>query len=128
MADQFDYLESRADADELIEEHGGAAKLVVPGATTGPAYNPTVGEPTRHDCMVAVIDYSDRQIDGTRILATDQRGLMSVGTLAVVPDPTHKLELLDGSGNVRETLTIIRVKRLAPAGVTVLYDLQLRRA
>lgn len=116
----FDYATSKATADRLIARFGQSAALLRP-VKSGPAYNPTEGEPERHACTVAVLEYTSREIDGTRILATDKKVYLAVGSLTITPGADDALEI----GGVKHR--IIGVKPLNPAGTVVYYELQVRR-
>lgn len=93
-------------------------KLVQRGAATGDAHNPTPGAETEHTCTAILSDYKDGQIDGTLIQQGDTKAL--VGTMSVVPEAGDAFF----AGPVR--YSVVRVKRVRPAGVDVMYQLQLR--
>lgn len=117
----FDYAETKADADELIAEFGQSGYVRRP-TSSGPAHNPTAGAPANHAATFAVIDYSAREVDGSRILATDKRALLAVGSLTITPATTDLLVEADA-----QVYKIVRVGTIKPAGTVVLYDLQVRR-
>jgi len=102
-----DYLADQADADELIEEFGQAA-ILTRGATDHPA-------------TVVVLDYANREVDGTRIQATDKRVLVAAGGLEITPKPSDRLKI-DGTGHA-----IVQVKPFAPAGIVVFFEVQARK-
>jgi hypothetical protein len=116
----FDYSRPLATADRLIKRYGqtGVLRRIV---STGPANNPTQTK-TDYDAVFAVLDYENRQIDGTRILATDNLVYLSAKDLPIKVAVTDKL--VDAEGLV---YNIIRPKRLSPAGVIVYYEIQARR-
>jgi hypothetical protein len=116
----FDYAQAKADADELIAYFGQAATLKRP-TVGGSAYNPTQGAPTSYDVIVAVLNYDDSEIDGSRVLATDKKVLMARGDLAIDPVTTDRLEI----GGVEHWI-IAPIRTTAPAGIVVLYELQAR--
>lgn len=120
MVERHNYAEDVADAAELIEEFGQAGFLrrIV---STGPANNPTQTK-TDYDAVFAVLDYENRQIDGTRILATDNLVYLSAKDLPIKVTVTDKL--VDAEGLV---YNIVRPKRLSPAGVIVFWEIQARR-
>lgn len=128
----FDYIESRADADELIAEFGQSVSLRREVAS-GPASEPTV-TPTDYATQAAILDYNARQIDGENILVTDRRALVAAGplTLQGVTDIAAPDALLIGAALVDDeyvggaAIPIVRVQPLNPAGVVVMYDCQLR--
>jgi hypothetical protein len=118
----FDYLESRDDADELIEEFGGAA-LVRILTNSGTAWEPSQTTADKAT-FAAVIDYDARQIDGENVLRTDRRALVAAGPLAALGvtlfGPTDKLVI---GGDV---YSLIDVKPIKPAAVVVMFDCQVR--
>lgn len=119
MSEVNNYLEDRADADELIAEFGQAGTLRRK-AKTGPAHNPTISTEDFSVTLV-VIDYSNREIDGTRVLATDKKVLIKAGGLEIIPGLDDAV-LIGGVSH-----SIVRLMTLAPGGVTVLYEAQCRR-
>ena len=117
----FDYDEMVDLADELVAEFGqtGAVRRT---PQTGTGYNPTDGTPVNHTAVFAVIDYSSRDIDGTRVLATDKRVIMGVGALTITPATTDLL--VEAGGGVYK---IVNVSPINPAGTVVAYEIQARR-
>lgn len=116
----FDYGRSKATADRLVSKFGQSATLRRP-TSSGTAYNPTPGQPDDHPVTVVVLDYDRREIDGTRILATDRKVLLAVGNLAIEPATSDKAVI----GGVEHS--IIDIQPLNPGGLVILYQLQVRR-
>lgn len=116
----FDYSRSVATADRLIKRFGQSGFLRR-FTSTGPPSNPTQ-TPANHAATFAVLAYTNRQIDGTRILATDQLVYLSAVGLAVTPKLTDKL--VDAAGVV---YNIILITPFSPAGTVVYYEIQIRR-
>ncbi len=116
----FDYARAAQTAERLIRKFGaaGAIRRETPGS--GPSYDP--GEPTitDHAARIMVTSYSNREVDGQRILATDRKALVEP-SVGVEPTTSDLLVTPDGS-----TLAIIDVTLLRPATTTVLYVLQVR--
>ena len=127
MVEKFDYIESQADADELIEEFGQIG--AIPRTLMGPPPNEwTPGEETTtyHPIKVAVLPINERDVDGTLIKAGDQQALISPKGLTIEPTTTD-IVLINGAFvgaeyQGGEAWIISSLKTLAPAGVTVLYD------
>lgn len=115
----FDYARPKATADRLLTRYGQAGKLLK-YTKSGPAYDPVITWP-EHDCTFAVMEYANREVDGTRVLATDKKVILAKGSLSVDPTTADKLKI----GTVEHS--IIRVEPLAPGGVTVMFTLQCRR-
>lgn len=117
------YAEMAAVADDLIAEFGqlGAIRRTV--APTGPDYDPTPGAEVDYAAFFAVMDYTAREIDGTRVLATDKKALLAVGSLTITPALDDKLVEADG--------TVYRIvpplKTLSPSGSPVMFEVQCRR-
>jgi len=116
----FDYAETKADADELLEEFGQAIILRRYEAGGSP-YNPAVGGPYDTDTVGVVLDYGLNEVDGTRVLATDKKVLLAVGSVSDPPTPARKVVI----GGVEHA--IVSVVTLAPAGTPVMWTLQVRR-
>lgn len=116
----FDYARAAQTAERLIRKFGavGAIRRETPGS--GPSYDP--GEPTLtdHPAHIVVTSYTNREIDGQRILATDRKAYVEP-TVGVEPTTSDLLVTPDGS-----TLAVIDVTLLRPATTTVLYVLQVR--
>jgi hypothetical protein len=121
-SDPFDYLESRDDADELISDFGQSVSLrrVV---ASGTAWEPTL-TPTDYVTKAAIVDYTIQQRKDSDIQANDRRALVAAGPLTALgitgiaaPD-----KLLVGGVAV----PVVIAKPINPAGVTVMYDCQLR--
>lgn len=121
MADPFDYLESRDDADELIQEFGRTVALRRI-EKSGPVTHPTE-TPHDYSTFAARVEFTWRQLQGGDILATDQRWLVAAGPLAAsITDilPADAL-VIDGTA-----IPIYKATPLNPAGTVVLFDCQLR--
>ena len=132
MAEQFDYIESQADADELLREFGqvGAIRRFtnVPGPNPwDPPIDTTVDYPVT--LAVLPIDLKDtgRDIDGTLIKSTDLQILASVVGLPFAPSTTDILlingAMVDGGYVGGSAYIVLRNNTLAPAGVPVLHDM-----
>lgn len=114
----FDYNELASTASEMLVEFGKAATLkrIVTGA-----YDPSTGTApvttTSLNTHAAVFAYDQKYIDGTLIKQGDQRAYLS-------PRQEPKQgDLLTWMG---KDYQIVAVKPLAPAGVAVLFEAQVR--
>lgn len=116
----FDYARAAQTAERLIRKFGaaGAIRRETPGS--GPSYDP--GEPTLTDypAHIVLTDFSNREIDGQRILATDRKAYVEP-SFGVEPTTSDLLVTADGA-----TLTIVNVDLLRPATTTILYVVQAR--
>lgn len=115
----FDYLRPRATAERLIKRYGQRAQLRR-STSSGPEFDPIVTL-ANHDCRIAILAYEEKQIDGTRIRASDKLVYMSTEKLTI--EPTESDALVIG-GIVHE---IVTVKPLSPADVVMFYEVQARR-
>jgi hypothetical protein len=117
----FDYLESRADAGELIQEFGQPAS-VRRITNSGPPWEP-VQTVTDYPTFAARVAFTLTQIQTRNVQATDQRWLVAAGPLAapgIEPTPADKLVIAG------LPIEIVQVDALNPAGTAVLFDCQVR--
>ncbi len=117
-------------ADELITDFGKALTLreeddaaVFDGAT---GFITSAGTPTDHAVTGIITRFKLGDIDGTMVLRTDFKVLLSavspVTGLPITP-PTVNMILIDGA----DQYTIIDVVPLRPGGVDVIYTMQVRQ-
>lgn len=119
----FDYARAKLSADRLITKFGQAGSIRRTGAPSGPAYDPTPGAVVDHPARFAVMDYEASEIDGTRVLSTDKKALLAVGSLTITPALDDKL--VEADGTVYKIIPPL--KPLSPAGTVVMYEIQCRR-
>lgn len=116
----FDYAETAATAAELLADFG--ALVMLTRITTG-AYDPdsatVVNTEVTHTANGVKLDYEQRYIDGAIILQGDQRVYIDP-LIAQAPQAGDTLTI--GA----EVFTVVRSRPLAPAGVVVLHDVQVR--
>jgi len=117
------YAEMAAVADDLIAEFGQLGAIRRTGTPTGPEYDPTPGATTDYPARFAVLDYEASEIDGTRVLATDKKALLAVGSLTITVALDDKL--VEADGTVYKIIPPL--KPLSPAGTVVMYEIQCRR-
>lgn len=113
------YPELAITADELLKEFGQSVTI----RHTESVYDPATGTSTQvvtdSKTVGAKFPYGDRAIDGTMILSGDEQIYLSpVGITSVVPG--DRVILASG------TYSVVRVKTTAPAGIPVIYELQVR--
>jgi hypothetical protein len=118
----FDYAGLALTAEEIIAEFGAAAVL---SRTTSGGYDPETGisapEATTLQNVTAVcIDYDAKFIDGTLILRGDKQVFISANGVTV-PAAGDRFAWQGGE------YSVIAVTPLSPAGVVLLYELQVRR-
>ena len=122
----FDYANTAQTVLRLLARFGAATTLTRPGVS---AYDPTTGTvnatPVVDAVTAAVFPYmlrrlDDRSIDGTLIFATDKQAYIASPTGLAEPKPGDVL-LWQGVG-----LTVVTCKSVAPAGVAVIYEMQVR--
>lgn len=125
MAELFDYPAAKADADEMIAEFGQTGTLVRP-VTTGPVHNPVEGTPLSYPVTFVVIDWTDSEIAGGRVLMTDKKVILAKGNLVVDPTPTDRLVIGGVSHAIIGPDEGRGIRTLAPSGIICLYELQAR--
>lgn len=117
----FDYLGTKATADNLIHKFGMAAVLRRAKDT-----------PTDRPCWVVIIDELPRDAATELTNPTDRRVIMSAVGLENEP-PDNEQDLLvtfiqPGGVTQNEVLPFTcPVKKYAPAGITVAYEFTVRR-
>lgn len=114
----FNYQRTAETASRLLARFGAVCLLKRRGDA---AYDPATGTtaPVVADLqtVAVVVDYDARHIDGTLIRQGDRRGYLDA---AVAP---RQGDALAWQG---ATLTVVAVRPLSPAGVPVLFEVQLR--
>lgn len=123
MTEAFDYTRARATADRLLTRFGQSATLRQTSTTGGDPWDPGSGTTTTTDTTVtvAIIDWTNNQIDGTLILAQDRHVYLSAEGLGVTPALTDQLIV----GGVTYTL-VEPLKQINPGGTVVVYDMNAR--
>lgn len=112
MAKRFNYGPITATAKRMIDKFGYDAVIRRKiGATT-----------TDYPVAIVMTEYQPREKDGALVLATDRKAIMLASGLAITPDPEQGDKLVE-NGNV---LRIVTVTPTAPAGVPIIYELQVR--
>jgi len=114
----FDYLNSRATAENLLANFGQTATLTQT-ANSGTAYSPTQTE-TDHACTVVILDWKQSDIDGTLVLRGDKKAYISTQGLTVTPSKDDRLTV---GGEAHE---IVDLMPLSPAGTVVMWEAQIR--
>lgn len=118
----FDYAEIAQVAHEILAEMGSAG-LITRKERNG-VYDPSAGgylEATlTQPCTAVVLPIDQKLVNGTTVLATDEQAYVSAVGLTL-PAPT---QILTWQG---VDYTLIGVKNLAPAGLSVLVELIVRR-
>ena len=112
------YLRLAETARRLVEKFGGPMTLQVVNQS---AYDPATGTAalpaSSHQFVGVKLDYQQREIDGKLVLVGDQKVYMP----AALSPKFGDLILVDGS-----VFKVIRSKPLAPGGVLVFSEVQVR--
>lgn len=124
MAEDWNAIAAEVDAalkSVGSTDAGFTAVLAQTTVTGGDPWNPGSGTSTTVNTNVTVVvdTYEKSEIDGTTIQAGDRKVLMTA-IAGVEPKPSDVLTI---SGTA---YTVINVWPLAPAGVTVMYEVQAR--
>lgn len=112
-----------------LRDVGFTATLARAGEPTGPDYDPTPGERTKHPITVMQDMISLDLIDGSVIRAGDKLLMMAAG--GVVPTTADNIALAAPSAVVMPAtglpgLSVVRVEPFAPGGVDLFYEVLLR--
>ena len=118
----FDYAGLALSADELLQEFGAAATIT---RTTAGQYDPETGTSTpetvtTQNVTAVCIDYATEFIDGSIIIRGDKQVFLSPKGI-IAPAAGDKFTWQGAE------YSVIAVTPLAPAGVTVLIEMQARR-
>lgn len=119
----IDYVTIREAADDAINEAGqsGYLRKTTAGTGTDP-WNTGSGTVTDYPVRFVLVDYAERDRDGTLVQVNDRQAIIAVGALTV--EATEADKLVDASGTVFE---IVAMRPLSPGGVVLLYQAQVRR-
>lgn len=116
------YDEMAEVADEMLAEFGQGCTL---SSVTIGDYDPATGgastTATSQTVTGAIFDYPQRFIDGTLILTGDKRVLVSPIGVTGAPKPGDTLT----AGGI--DYRVVDAKATAPAGIAVLWTLQVRK-
>lgn len=98
--------------------------------TTQGAYNPSTGGMSagtsiNYTCLVVVTEYNDFVIDGTLVKRGDKKLLVAAKDLDVTPTVGDVFILNDGEWKIPDSTG--SVSTLAPAGIPVMYTVQVRK-
>lgn len=118
----FDYSRPLASANRMIERYGQLGSISRPDVPEEGDFDPDPGEPTLEPARFVITSFDAKEIDGTRVLATDKKALVAPGSLTQDPDNTCLLVEADAT-----SWNIVAVDTLRPAETTLLYTLQVRR-
>lgn len=126
MPDSF-YNDLANTADELLREFGMPVTLVNFGeAVRDLESGRSVAPETAFNATGLSLSYNAYELNGTAILATDRKVLLSPVGIAA-PKKGSKITTLDPVSGAQTTYTAEDVSVLAPAGIPVLYEVQARK-
>lgn len=116
------YEDLKADADSLLSELGQDMSLVRPG--TGQSYDPVLGRASASadssfSAKGVMLAYESSEIDGSNVQSGDRKVI-----LQAVEQPKAADRLRVG---LESSWTIVSWKEVAPAGLALIYELQVRR-
>lgn len=116
------YEELKADADALLTELGQDMLLVRPG--DGQSYDPVLGRTSTaadetFSAKGVIVDYSNQEIDGTVVQVGDRKVILQA---VERPKPNDRLKV-----GAEAAWNIVSWKEVAPAGLALIYELQVRR-
>lgn len=120
----FDYTKPRATAERLLARFGGAAAIRRSSTTGGSAHDPSSGTTTTtdHACTLVLLEYTERERDGTLIQARDKKVLLSTEGLTIEPAASDLLVI----GDNEYSIVNVDPLRPKPGGTTVMWTVQAR--
>ena len=106
----------------LLDRYGTAMQLIVPAAGTFTAATGafTAGTPTTHTVQGLVGSYRKSRKSGEDIRTKTRYVYLSPSGMTVEPAPGHRLKV----ANIE--YEVVTVEPISPAGVSVLYQLEVR--
>jgi hypothetical protein len=122
VASKHDYTRNKATADRLIKKFGQAVSLTIAGNAGGYDSSGNVVAPSPPVTVTGdgvKLDYERDEIDGTAIVQGDAKLLLGSASGA----PVIGMETTINGDKWR----VMAVDTLDPAGVNVMYTLQLRK-
>jgi hypothetical protein len=118
----FDYAEIAQVAHEILAEFG--AEGVLTRKERGTVYDPGTGgyseTMTTQSCTAVVFPIDQKLVNGTTVLATDEQAYLSAVGLTI--PQTGQALTWQGAD-----YTLMNVENLAPAGLSVLVELIVRK-
>jgi hypothetical protein len=114
----FNYARAQSTALRLLDKFGAAAQIVRDLPGSGRVYDPGDAVSTPFPCIMAVLKFDNKDIDGTLIKVTGKKVYIAAKGLSIVPATTDKL-MISGVAH-----TLVCVMPLNPAGITVYYEVQ----
>lgn len=118
----FDYTEIATEVLEILRDFGRSATLNRQGTPTyDPATSRTTSTATTQALQAAKFPYGEKLIDGTLIRAADEQMFAAAHGSTLIPQAGDTVTW------ITETWHVVKAKNLGPAGVFVLFELQLRK-
>lgn len=114
----FNYAGMSETAKRLIARFGKSG-TIRRTTSSGDPFNPTQTT-TDYACILVVLEFANKDIDGTLIRQTDRMVYVSTAGLTITPAVTDKIIINTAP------LSIINVKPLQPGDTVLMYELQCR--
>lgn len=112
---------------DLSQPNGYPVTLRIPGATTGPIYDPVEGPPV-YKTLHCVEGYQEIRDQAGTLIGQTKHSLTLSAKPDVVPLKSYRVALgitADEASEASQWIEIAEVRPLSPAGVAVLYDIDL---
>lgn len=112
---------------DVSQPNGYPVTLRIPGAVTGPPYDPTIGPPT-YKTLYAVEGYQEIRDQSGTLIGQTRHTLTVNADPQAIPLKSYTVALGITAEEASESSTwveIIEVRPTAPAGVVLLYDMDL---
>lgn len=129
-----DWTAIAAEVDEAIRSIGDVSQpdgypvtLRIPGAIIGPPYDPVEGPPT-YKTLHCVEGYQEIRDQSGTLIGQTKHTLTVTAKADAVPLKSYRVVLgitADQASEESQWVELLEVRPLAPAGIPVLYDLDL---
>lgn len=120
---ESDWLEVASEVQQGLIEAGTTGYLIEKGQPIGGGMSPEVGPDIPHECQIVISDWASEFVAASLVQVGDRRVLVSVPGLSVTPELGMGFRF-SPSGPDYQVVNPIRT--VAPAGVPVLYEINVR--
>lgn len=118
----FDYTGLRtAVVDPLLIEFGTSGALLIPGAPSGPAYDPQPGADVSAPVTIVQTQFTKEDRAGGNVEKDDSAFLVSTKDVTVDPSLAHRISVAS------VTYQVIGIKPLRPAAIVMLWKVHARK-
>lgn len=122
MATRFNYSKMKSTAERLIDRFGQGGIIRRKGeAGASSPWNPAAAPETDFPITFVLTDYSMKDKSGSLVQMTDKKAYISTEGVSISPNAGDQLV------TENELFSIVSINPLAPGGMTLLWEAQVRR-